>query len=153
MKLEELMVGDIIFQHHPKDNTPHIVKVSVDTLDLMDKMKIGFIQEQSPLYRIIEPIPLTPEILEKNGFYLGYTSNQEDAASQIHCTLPEPMWTWDEGAGSIQISFPNESDGGEMYLSDQNFDRDLHFVFCENIYVHELQHAIRLCGEEKEIEL
>ena len=31
------------------------------------KKEYGHIKEDSPLFRIVEPIPLTPEILEKNG--------------------------------------------------------------------------------------
>ena len=81
----------------------------------------------------IEPIPLTPEILEKNGF--EYKEGET-------------------GMCGVEIA--------PCYLRD-----DVPFeVFCDgepfaiwfkepiNIkYVHQLQHALRLCGIEKEITL
>jgi hypothetical protein len=72
----------------------------------------------------LEPIPLTPEILEKNGFikerlYCHGTPLQ-------YCVLVDGLW--------IDIS-------GENY-----FEGKLE-------YVHQLQHTIRLCGIEKEITL
>lgn len=104
-------------------------------------------------YDEIEPIPLTPEILEKNGFYYGYTSNEEDLASNTIAQLSEDDkgWCWDEGDGVIKVIFPNEADGGLIFLDDQSFDRHFKMVFCETIFLHELQHALRLCRIEKEI--
>ena len=101
----------------------------------------------------LEPIPLTPEILEKNGFYYGYTSNEEDLASNTIVQLSEDDkgWCWDEGCGAIKVIFPNEADGGMLVIDDQSFDRHLEFVYSATIYVHELQHAMRLLGIEKEI--
>lgn len=104
-------------------------------------------------YGEIEPIPLTPEILEKNGFYYGYTSREEDAANNTITSLSETDkgWCWDEGGGAIKVIFPNEADGGLVELDDQSFNRYLSFVFCDNLYFHELQHTLKLCGIEKEI--
>lgn len=104
---------------------------------------------------LIEPIPLTQEILERNGFYYGYTSNEEDLASSTIAQLSEEDkgWVWDEGAGSVKVIFPNESDGGQIQICDQSFDRDINFTFVENIMLHELQNTMRLCKIEKEIEL
>ena len=91
--------------------------------------------------------------MEKNGFYYGYTSREEDAASNTITSLSETDkgWCWDEGNGAIKVIFPNEADGGLVELDDQGFNRYLSFVFCDNLYVHELQHALRLCNIEKEI--
>lgn len=99
------------------------------------------------------PILLTPEILEKNDFYYGYTSSEEDLASNTIASLSEDGkgWCWDEGSGAIKVIFPNESDGGMLVVDDQSFDRYLQFVYVSTIYVHELQHIMRLCGIEKEI--
>lgn len=139
MKVNELMVGDFIYQHHPKDNTPHIVKVSVDTLNLMDRMKIGFIQEQSPLYRIIEPIPLTTEILEKNGFkkydgnkWLAYKYEDDDYTKK---SLYQVLWSTDDLYLEISSYTPNTGNFNRIGIR----------------YVHELQHALKLCGIEKNI--
>ena len=104
---------------------------------------------------LLRPIPIAPKILEKNGFYYGYTSNEEDLASNTIAQLSEEDkgWVWDEGAGSVKVIFPNESDGGEIQICDQSFDRSMSFSFAENIMLHELQNAMRLCRIEKEIEL
>lgn len=85
------------------------------------------------------PIPLTQEILEKNGFgkliadskYVTYTTLN----NKISCTLVKETKQWMltiGAAGSVKKKFVE--------------------VSCVD-FVHELQHALRLCGIEKEIEL
>lgn len=105
-------------------------------------------------YVRLEPIPLTPEILEKNGFEFGYTASEEEFCSATGCGYPkEKGWCYDEGAGEIKIIFPTQSDGGLIRLDDQSFDRHFEIVYVKTIMVHELQHLLRLCGIEKEITL
>lgn len=76
----------------------------------------------------VEPIPITPEILEKNGWELRPTG------------------------------YVFHIDGGKSY------DNTLWYIFNDNTfvvenaefsikYIHELQHALRLCKIEKKIEL
>lgn len=159
---KDLMIGDLIC--YCKENN-YVTKVesihNAGHASVSDEYSVKcFRDRKDPLYdknpidffnvEILHPIPLTAEILEKNVFYFGYTSQQEDAASQIGCSC-EKAWTYDEGGGSIQVTFPNECDGGLIVLDDQDFDKNLEFVFANQIYVHELQHVIRLCGIEKNI--
>ena len=92
------------------------------------------------------PIILTPEILEKNGWYFGLTSDEEDAEYSLGGCHYDRHWTYDEGAGSISLIFPNDADGGELIIDDQSFNRHLNLVFCDTLHVHEIQHALRLCG-------
>ena len=92
------------------------------------------------------PIILTPEILEKNGWYFGLTSDEEDAEYSLGGCHYDRHWTYDEGAGSISLIFPNDADGGELIIDDQSFNRHLNLVFCDTLHVHTLQHALRLCG-------
>ena len=139
MKENELMIGDYIYQHHPKDNTPHIVKVSADTFDLMYRMEIGFIQEQSPLYRIIEPIPLTPEILEKNFYKKCVITNGMEIDIRFkpyHIT--EQLYVHNGMCGTMVCC----SDGGNT----------LSPLF-ECKYVHQLQHILKASGILNEIVL
>ena len=82
----------------------------------------------------IEPIPLTPEILEKNGFkiefyneYKVYELNNFKVCKNC-CDYFEVCDFWDD------------SDWGWKMIN-----------FCLCIYVHELQHALKLCGIDKEI--
>lgn len=72
----------------------------------------------------IRPIPLTPEILEKNGFVVESRGNPRHNLQ--YCILTDGLW--------IDIS-------GENF-----FEGKLE-------YVHQLQQALRICGIEKEIEL
>ena len=76
----------------------------------------------------IEPIPLTPEILEKNGF----TKELDD--DSIHCRYTLI-------ADGIRFSL-------KYALSVFQWLGPLDFK-----YVHELQHALRFCGIKKDIQL
>lgn len=82
------------------------------------------------------PIPLTPEILEKNGFVCkdGYRFVNIDMLSTV------------EKYGNKYYDYHNIYKKGKAYRPIR--------VRADNIkYVHELQHAMRLAGIEKEIEL
>ena len=72
----------------------------------------------------IEPIPLTPEILEKNGFHYN--------------DLPF-VQSWEQFGLSLYL-------GGDGYRI--NCGQNVAMVIDS---VHQLQHALRLCGIEKEI--
>lgn len=116
MKATELMIRDIVLI----EGTPRIVSQ-------ITKHKIGYHRTELPfgeckmsytkLYEV-SPIPLTSEILEKNG------------------------WKWDNTRGEyVSSTFSLE------------WDIDLHEAwlriggeFTIIAYVHELQHALRLCG-------
>lgn len=77
----------------------------------------------------VQPIPLTPEILEKNGFRKGCY-----VGGYYSPDCPFRVFTKTEGACGFTTLF----------------DDEIHFS-CT--FVHQLQHALRLCGIEKEIEL
>ena len=74
----------------------------------------------------IEPIPLTPEILEKNGF--------------VYSDIP--FWqSWQQFGLSI-------------YGTTENYHINCGMNVSMNVSnVHQLQHALKLCGIEKKIEL
>jgi len=87
-------------------------------------------------YAFIKPIPLTDEILQKNGF---------------DCSDPEvKQYHFTEGKERYHFSLrqmynkKNEKDGYSFYAFN---------VLSLIINVSDLQHALRLCGIEKEIEL
>lgn len=87
----------------------------------------------------IEPIKLTPEILEKNGF--------EIRGKRKYFLVPNDP--------SLAIKRePIIGANGNSFLIGHFWERNKEFRwFAETDYVHELQHALRLCGIEKEIEL
>lgn len=85
----------------------------------------------------VKPIPLTPEILEKNGIKWFCTEPFERKTyccnePVVQCAyIPNSGWLINVGAcGSIKVRFVEIS---------------------KVQYVHELQHALRLCRIEKEI--
>lgn len=83
----------------------------------------------------LAPIPLTPEILEKNGFE--------------HYVSGEDSDNFDGTQGDLAYTFNKTTDG---YMSC--IDVTHSFTITGKIkYVHELQHLFRLCGIEKEIVL
>lgn len=78
-----------------------------------------------------DPIPLTPKILEKNEFTL-----KEDEKGMYGVTIA-PYYTRDD------VPF-------EVFCDGEPFA--IWFKDPVNIkYVHQLQHALRLCGIEKEM--
>lgn len=89
----------------------------------------------------VDPIPLTEDILEKNGF--------ERHPLWHHCTL-------EVGDGS-QIYIPLACGGGIEYVSIYKHFEDLTVrdidIQIPIHNVHELQHLLRLCGIEKEISI
>lgn len=81
----------------------------------------------------IEPIPVTPEILEKIGFARAgsYYILYDDYYTVLVSELTDSIW--------------------QLLYNDTEFGvDDAKINFC---YVHELQQIIRLCGIEKEIEI
>lgn len=80
----------------------------------------------------LEPIPLTSEILEKNEFY--YENNVGYVLEYYNYEIIYDMWE-----NELRILKDRE-----QILKIKTFDK---------MCVHELQHALRLCGINKEIEI
>lgn len=89
----------------------------------------------------LEPIPLTPKILEKNGFTnygeSWYIPNTEDCV-MVGFHMYETTINISKDRVSFHKSVPCE------YRSCYNNRK---------VFVHELQHALRLCRIDKEIVL
>ncbi len=127
MNAEELMIGDWVYCtntcknakvvgiYKPNDNY-RIIVISEDDIEL------AFCEKN------IQPIPLTAEILEKNGFVI---SNEEPVIDEIGVSI--------------------------IYGRYKRIDEDQCTNYGDGLYpikyVHELQHALRLCGIKKEITL
>ena len=136
METKELMIGDWVLH----DGEPYQIRqlgiygVNRDGDDYpavcVGKPKgIGLIIERNE----IEPILLTPEILEKNGFIKQAYDG----------------WLISENSGRRFISYRTDYFDG---LLDIRYAEE---PFCKLSikikHVHELQHALRLCGINKEI--
>lgn len=129
MKVNELMIGDWVVSEI--EGAGRITELGRDWCVALTYGKNN--NAVTGELRQLQPIPLTPEILKKNGF--GYVEGDE--YSTYHPT--------------------------HFYLGESQFCKsmDLHIgtynkgIFWVNIrqnaiygirYVHELQHALRMCG-------
>ena len=134
MKANELMIGDWVLY----DNQPHQIRqlgIFGENRDCEDYPAvcvgkpngIGLILERNE----IEPIPLTPEILEKNGWVKGLYSFESYDNEELECLS---LWVGKDGKNKWWWHV------GVELVTPIN-------------HVHQLQHALRLCGIEKEIVL
>ena len=103
MKANELMIGDWVM-------APDDYPVMVSTYYL-------------PFYLSYEPIPLTEEILEKNGFERSYNTYM---------------------LGDFRLGIPNQY--SPFNVKEEYYILDIARNRMPIQYVHELQHALRLCG-------
>lgn len=145
MKTTDLMLGDIItfkdvvetdeppipikvialgYQHHGNENEA-LVQIGNDECDIVT------IDDDFAGY------PLTPEILERSGFSLD-----EFGEWYEHEVSVKERNYW------INVAFRN--DGVAVYDLDI-LTSGRSSICIHKDYVHELQHALRLCGIKKEI--
>ena len=89
----------------------------------------------------IKPIPLTQEILEKNGFEV-----QDQGGGR------KDVWTgFDiDCEEDIEIEFQYNV---PVYLKIDGGYKGEYYTSSDIKYIHELQHAMRLCNIKKEIKL
>lgn len=120
MKANELMIGDWVFNKFLNKN------IKITPYDFFSKYPK--VIEGNDL----EPIPLTEEIIEKNGFEYDDTN------------IGWRLGTHDFMIELGHIPFEEDEDYLFVWVADKRARLD---------YVHELQHALRLCGIEKETQL
>ena len=124
MKTNELMIGDWV--KFPTSDLCHKVYA-------VQGKSVKFDNKYWHKADKLEPIPLTEEILEKNCF-TRYRENEE---------------LWDVGVfrldlGLFAVGIDNGCGTGMCIMP-----HGIMTFYCK--YVHELQHALRLCGIEKDI--
>ena len=141
MEAKDLMIGDRVT--HFYDGRNCVVtelrehKIAVSFVDADYKKKYSELLPEMAF----EPIPLTAEILEKNGFRreCGATSptNHYDYYALNDDYYDVHIWEFSDGLWN-------------MVFADCEFSGlpNTQMLFS---HVHELQHALRLCGIEKEI--
>lgn len=131
MKAKELTLDDLVYGLYPNGKRyPHPFRIAaVDIYPTNKSPRIvtvggyGFQEEH------LAPIPLTDEILKANGFeyfHKNFAALDRESPFQLE-----------------MVEWPNEEGIGLWTLGNLIKIR----------YVHELQHALRLCGIEKDIEL
>lgn len=128
MKPEQLMIGDYILFSKDIYKIEEISKKGWAHLIYNDGSKCRVALSSDYILGELTPVPLTAEILKKNGFEL-----QRDK-SELG-TL-DTYWLGSE-LGAFRIHKLNNG--------------DYQFGLAKIRNVHELQHALRLCGIDKEI--
>lgn len=150
MKAEELMVGDWVYaiDEDHKKHPCRIATLEYDSTNKRDDFSIDFYGtdyevEWPDVAFEVKPIPLTAEILEKNGFKkLGFDGWEFDYETEGGCLIYEVLWRCD---------YPKEY---HTHLTIESYSPDFgSFKSFRIDSVHELQHALRLCKINKTIEL
>lgn len=85
-----------------------------------------------------EPIPLTPEILEKNGFVL----NEVIKEYYIFRGIDNRVYLCNDH------EYINSRNEWHVHIDSEDY---CSIASCELTYVHELQHILRLCNIKTEI--
>lgn len=128
MKATDLMIGD---------------KVMVKVLSQIPNTYVLHTWTTNDYSRDIQvkPIPLTPEIFEKNGWSLDPV---------LQCYTSTPLWLYGEGSINLLLQFPTKQSAGSLKIIDNQKIRNLSdFTWKDRLYIHELQHALRLCRLDK----
>ena len=128
MKANELMLGDWVVYEGDVD---YINPIKIEGMDVATGMCVTTDRDDVG-FDGVWPIPLTKEILEKNGFVretnIGMVLNHDDY-DIIYDTFEHELRILEYKKMILDIEY---------------------FGDCS---VHELQHALRLCNIDKEIEL
>ena len=130
MKVKELKIGDWVLAGGSPIKIDELVE-GIDALTLYDD-ETNEIENYS--YDELSPIPLTEEILEKNGW-------KED----------DEIWGIDSTFGHLHIEFFSNGKEIEAMVSVTD-DRD---VCClrQIKYIHELQHILWALGMDDELKI
>lgn len=146
MKATELMIGDWVIRKGVPEEPMRVydIKTSVGIVYL-DQDGRGITEK----FENIEPIPLTPEILEKNGFtkydvghnVVGWSIMDDD---NLYSAIPFTLTDNDFDTESGKYKWgPVEDDREESFVREMGRIN----------YVHELQHLLKQCKIKKEIVL
>ena len=149
LKISELSVGDLVGMDLVELNMPSNDLATAYIEELRKPIRIKGISEDSDMVLAdiekidgrgtimlkcedLKPIPITAEILGKNGF--------ERSTSQFIVYHTDKVW--------ISYDKPSETWSVTMYIND--FTSNLH---ANILHIHQLQHTLRLAGVDKEINL
>lgn len=136
MKATELMIGDWVLY----DGEPNIITEVSEIIH--GEATVCFVGNNYMAdMDEIEPIPLTQEILEKNGF------TKSTPPPGIHAKCYE----LDNKKYKYNLTIADYNKYKRLLLNVDSEDSECFNIKCD--YVHELQHALRLCRIKKEIEL
>lgn len=141
------MIGDWVQSF----GEPHkIIGIRTDTPYPYIKTNMSDTWYEWGMKDLADGIPLTPEILEKNGLW------EKDPDRNPNCLIAEANTTnFNDAEGKphswVQIQDISSIECSRWYL--KIWGKGKLGISGYVGYVHELQHALRLCGIDKEITL
>ena len=136
MKVEELMVGDWVRFDKKQGQVIDIVTVgSMYPLTLLTTEEESQLVSKSELTRL-NPIPISKEVLEKNGFIRTSYGWRFDCDRYVDYRIK-----------IIQLT------GGRTRLEIAENKTNNFFMSFVAEHIHELQHALRLCRVKLDINL
>ena len=145
MDCKDLMVGDLVYVIRGYDKHLTIEKIKGVIEDEDNPYPITMSTNETVSLNDISHIPLTEEILVKNGFEKAYT--------KVHdIMVDENLWFGHIGADYVELRL----EGNVAIWKDYDEKADglySDYLFPLPTSVHQLQHLLRFCGIEKEIEL
>ncbi len=152
MEVKELMVGDLISMNGVVRRVTSVHEKESDKgVDLITTIIPGFTFPDTNLSFLpshAQPIPLTREILEKNGF--TYSQSESNSLCRAFVYTDKFHHEWVE-----VVLYDMPISGCRCLVKIDTDSRTCNGVNkvhnCDMDYVHQLQHALRLCGIEKEI--
>lgn len=134
MKLNELMIGDWVHNSYTNENY-RIWPQFFSQIHHQDKEQKNDLEDFN-----IFPVPLTKEILLKNYFEI-----QDQGGGWYD------VWTGygEDNEDDIEVEF---RDDGRIYVTIDAPGKGYYFTTKNIQYVHQLQHILRECGFERELE-
>ena len=130
MEATELMIGDVVYV--TPDKTGRVCTVNRSNTG----NAFVLVKDERYTHSLVNitPIPLTPEILKKNG--IGDIEDDEFASAYIE-SFEKPQFQF---CKNINLLIGTDYKGRFWVKSILNTIDDIR-------YVHELQHALRMCGQ------
>lgn len=137
MKKNELMLGDWVLYDMNYGNEDVCARPNYQPTFIQNGDDIDFAEEMNCIgdERVYLPMSLTKEIMEINGFKCGIFPAWFKNKVRENFTLSA---TYHEGSNTVFVS-----------IDEPNFKLESACL----LYVHELQHLLRLCRYDKQIEV
>lgn len=135
LKVTDLMVGDWVMSF----GAPHkVVGIRTDMLEPHIKTDMSDTWYEEGIENLLEPIQLTPQILEKNGF-------EKDGVIELY-----NLYAGIDHRVTIHDDKEYMNSNNEWYVHVDSEDYST-IAGCELTFVHQLQQLLRLCKIYKEI--
>ena len=133
---KDLMVGDFVMLHYDinyKTGEPLYTNVRITSINEDGTINVSMHDGDSWDADLINPIPITKELLEKNGF-----ERENLITSYNHYTGIDNRVSLND-----DFYYINSRDVWSVHVDSEDYCT---IANCELTYLHELQHLLKLCN-------